>query len=75
MTIISLGEVVDGRATDELVWYRGKPCDGGACVEAALLDETVLLRSSSVPGVTLILSRDEWNTFLVAAKAGHFDAL
>jgi Domain of unknown function (DUF397) len=71
-----LGAVVDGRPTDELAWRRGTPCDGGACVEAAALDETVLLRSSRNPDdTTLALSRDEWDAFLVAAKAGHFDAV
>jgi len=71
-----LGAVVDGRPTDELTWHRGKPCDGGACVEAAALDEAVLLRSSLSPdGATLTLSRDEWHEFIVAAKAGHFDAV
>jgi hypothetical protein len=71
-----LGAVVDGRPTDELAWRRGSPCDGGACVEAAAFDEAVLLRSSLNPaGTTLSLSRDEWNAFLVAAKAGHFDTV
>jgi Domain of unknown function (DUF397) len=71
-----LGAAVDGRPTDELAWHRGTPCDGGACLEAAVLDKAVLLRSSRSPeGATLALSRDEWDAFLVAAKAGHFDAL
>jgi len=67
---------VDGKPTDELAWRRGSPCDGGACVEAVALDEAVLLHSSLNPaGATLTLSRDEWDAFLVAAKAGHFDAV
>jgi len=65
---------MDGRP-DELTWHRVKPCDGGACVEAASLDKAVLMRSSLIPSATLTLSRDEWNAFLVAAKAGHFDAV
>jgi hypothetical protein len=66
---------VDGRPTDELAWHRGRPCDGGACVEAASLDGAVLVRSSLVPDMTLTLSREEWHEFIVAAKAGHFDAV
>jgi hypothetical protein len=66
---------VDDRPADELAWHSGRQCDGGACVEAAGVDEGVLVRSSLVPGATLRLSRDEWHEFLVAAKAGHFDAV
>ena len=67
---------MDGKPTDELAWRRGSPCDGGACVEAVALDEAVLLHSSLNPaGATLTLSRDEWDAFLVAAMAGHFDAV
>lgn len=67
---------MDDSPTGELTWRRGRQCDGGACVEATALDEAVLLRSSVSPdGATLTLSRDEWNAFLVAAKAGHFDAV
>ena len=67
---------MDGRPADELAWHRGRQCDGGACVEAAARDDTVIVRSSLDPdGAALTLSRDEWRAFLLAAKAGQFDAV
>lgn len=67
---------MDGRPANELAWRRGRHCDGGACVEAAARDDTVIVRSSLDPdGTALTLSRREWGEFLAAAKAGHFDAV
>jgi hypothetical protein len=52
-------------------WRR---CDGGACVEVAAIGETVMMRSSaSTDGRTLIVSRQEWQTFLDRAKDGLLD--
>jgi hypothetical protein len=58
----------------ELSWQRGR-CDGGACVEVAVQDEVVMMRSSAHPGTILQISRDEWRRFLVGAKDGTFDEL
>jgi hypothetical protein len=58
----------------ELSWQRGR-CDGGACVEVAVQDEVVMMRSSAHPGTTLQISRDEWQQFLAGAKGGTFDEL
>lgn len=67
---------MQGKPEGQLAWHRGRECDGGACVEAAAIDDTVFVRSSADPdGATLLLSRHEWREFLVSAKAGHFDAL
>ena len=58
----------------ELSWQRGR-CDGGACVEVAVQDEVVMMRSSVHPGTTLQISRDEWQRFLAGAKDGTLDEL
>ena len=59
----------------ELTWHKGIPCDAGTCVEVAIRDEEVLLRSSVVPKVIVALSHAEWRAFLAGAKEGRFDHL
>jgi hypothetical protein len=59
----------------ELIWHAGRRCDSGACVEIAALDEAVLVRSSLAPGLTLTVTRPEWQEFLAGAKEGLFDHL
>lgn len=66
---------MDGGAGD-LVWRQGKQCESGACVEAANIQGTVVLRSSTDPdGVRLILSVAEWAAFVESVKDGLFDDL
>jgi len=55
------------------MWHKGRPCDGGNCVEVAVADEQVWVRSSVNPGLQIPLSRDEWQEFLASAKEGWFD--
>ena len=62
-------------SASELRWRRGRPCDSGACVEVAVVDEEVLLRSTASPDALLALSRSEWGEFLAGAKEGLFDQL
>jgi hypothetical protein len=57
------------------MWQKGRPCDGGACVEIAVADGQVLVRSSVNPGLLISLSRDEWQEFLASAREGWFDDL
>jgi Domain of unknown function (DUF397) len=66
---------VNHHPADGLAWHKGKPCDGGTCVEVAVQEKDVLLRSSVTPHVVLSLSHDEWQSFLAGAKAGAFDHL
>jgi len=56
-------------------WHKGRPCDGGSCVEIAAAGEEVLLRSTESPEVLVTLSRGEWRDFLADAKEGRFDHL
>ncbi len=58
---------------DRTTWY-GR-CDSGACVEIAFQGESVLVRSSRTPEITLTLTRAEWTEFLAGAKQGQFDRL
>jgi hypothetical protein len=60
---------------DSLSWHRGRPCDHGTCVEVAVADEEVLVRSSLSPGLLISLTRDEWREFLASAKEGWFDTV
>lgn len=66
-------------------WIRG--CDTGSCVEvrcesgncvqasAPVVDGPVFLRSSLAPDDMLSVTRDEWDAFVLAVKAGEFDAV
>jgi hypothetical protein len=67
---------VDGGQAAELTWHSGRPCDSGACVEAAATGEAVLVRSTSDPdGGRLTLSPQEWAAFVASVKEGLFDSL
>ena len=69
------GDAVGNGIADELMWHRGRPCDTGQCVEIAVADGEVLVRSSVHPGLLISLTRDEWREFLASAKEGWFDHL
>ena len=59
---------------DGLKWYKA-PCESGGCVEVAVTDDEVLVRSSLLPSARITLTRDEWRDFLADAKGGRFDHL
>jgi hypothetical protein len=57
-------------------WIRSTKCDGGTCVEVALVgtvEPTVGVRNSRVPGEVVWFDREEWSAFLAGVKAGDFD--
>jgi len=60
---------------DKLMWYKGRPCESGGCVEIAATGDEVLVRSTLSPAMLLSLTRDEWQDFLAGAKEGQFDHL
>lgn len=60
-------------SADQPQWRRG--CESGACIEVALHDDAVLIRSSAAPDRAITVTPDEWHAFLVAAKTGAFDGL
>lgn len=56
-------------------WVRTR-CESGSCVEARAIGAgAVALRSSDLPLDKLRITREEWDAFLVAVKAGQFDAV
>jgi uncharacterized protein DUF397 len=69
------GGVVGDESASEPIWHAGRPCDTGTCVEIAVLGETVMVRSSITPELTLAVTRPEWEQFLAGAKEGLFDHL
>lgn len=76
--MIGAASTVGGKMTDRLetglVWHRSKrPCESGACAEAARMGDVVLLRSDLDPDVTAVFRFDEWKGLLSALKNGDFD--
>ena len=67
------GVVRQEPAADQPTWHR--QCESGACVEIAVQDEAVLVRSSASPEATITFTRAEWQEFLAGAKQGLFDGL
>jgi len=56
-----------------LAWERSERCGDGACVEAAALDDVILVRDSKDPeGPVLSFTRREWQTFLGGIEDGQF---
>ena len=58
-------------------WVRAS-CDTSACVEVAAIGrDTVVLRSAFAPlGARRVeVTRDEWDAFVTAVKAGDFDTV
>lgn len=73
--IIPVGGTVGHEPADALTWRKGRPCDGGTCVEVAAEGEEILVRTTVSPDAPIRLTRDEWSAFLASAKEGHFDQL
>jgi len=72
--VYTLGDEVADGSNSNLVWYRGRACESGACVEVAAVGDAVVVRSSADSvSPPLRLSRDEWREFLGGAKDGDFD--
>jgi hypothetical protein len=72
---IPFGGTVGREPAGALRWHKGRPCDGGACVEVAVTGEEILVRTTVSPDAPIRLTRDEWSAFLASAKQGHFDHL
>jgi len=55
-------------------WRRSTRCEGGQCVEVALLDDAAAMRDGKDPERgELLFSHREWAHFLGAVRAGAFD--
>ncbi len=56
-------------------WRRSSRCDTMNCVEVAVAvdQESVLLRNSREPDLTVAVSRQAWREFRAALGAGELD--
>ena len=62
-----------GSEQTHIVWRKSTASGGGACVEVAFADESVLVRNSRDPlGSVLCFSRQEWVAFLEGVSSGEF---
>lgn len=61
-----------------------KACEANTCIEVAVLVDMeakpipggdLVLRSSAMPGAILLVTREEWDEFVVGVKAGKFDGI
>jgi len=56
-----------------IAWHRSRRCDTNACVEAAVLDNEVILRDSKDPnGPVLRFTFREWSAFVGGIEDGDF---
>jgi hypothetical protein len=57
-----------------LEWRRSSRCDAGQCVEAARVDDGVVVRDSKNPdGPILRFTNDEWTAFVAGVRYGDFE--
>lgn len=52
---------------------KSSSCGDSACVEVARLHDVILVRSTTAPEKALTFTKEEWDAFLIGAKAGEFD--
>ncbi len=52
---------------------RASECGVGACAEAAVSGEKVLVRQSERPDIVVLFTPEEWRAFVKGVKAGEFD--
>jgi predicted secreted Zn-dependent protease len=64
------------RGHKRLTWHTALSCDGGACVQVAVDDHSILIGNSRQPGGPVLeYTRDEWHEFVGGIKKGDFDDL
>lgn len=57
-----------------LYWIKASDCESGSCVELAWSpDHLIGVRNSNVPAEVVWFSKEEWRTFIEAAKREEFD--
>jgi hypothetical protein len=55
-----------------MAWIKSGRCESNACVEVALAENEILVRSSEASPV-LRFTRDEWVAFVGGVRDGDFD--
>ena len=64
------------RGHNSLPWLTALSCDGGACVQVAADQDTILIRNSRQPDGPLVeYTPEEWHEFVSGIKKGDFDNL
>jgi hypothetical protein len=64
------------RGHKRLTWRTALSCDGGACVQVAADQQTILIGSSRQPGGPVLnFDPNEWHEFVAGIKKGDFDDL
>ncbi len=64
------------RSHNSLTWRTALSCDGGACVEVAADQNSILMRNSRRPDGPLVeYTPEEWHEFVSGVKKGDFDDL
>jgi hypothetical protein len=59
-----------------IYWHKSSLCQNGECVEIAVHNDTVVMRSSAEPSSAYIrLTPEEFGAFLREAKTGRFDLI
>jgi hypothetical protein len=53
-------------------WRKSSFCQAGECVEVAMQDGVVVLRSTRAPDAVVRFTRDEWRAFAIGMQAGEF---
>jgi Domain of unknown function (DUF397) len=56
-----------------LRWRSATRCDGGTCVEVAIMRGIIMVRNSTRPEATLTTGHAEWRDFVAEVKRGTFD--
>lgn len=55
-------------------WRRSSRCEGGQCLEVAVLGDRVAVRDSADPdGVVLTFPAGQWMTFVTAVRGGELN--
>jgi len=68
------GDVMTKSDENNAVWMKASFCANTDCVEVALVEQQVLVRSSkNIAGPTLRFDFPEWMAFVTAVRAGEFD--
>ena len=64
------------RGHKRLTWHTALSCDGGACVQVAADDHSILIGNSRQPGGPVLeYTPAEWHEFVAGIKKGDFDDL
>jgi len=64
------------RGYKRLTWRTALSCNGGACVQVAANEKSILIGNSRRPGGPVLeYTPDEWHEFVAGIKKGDFDDL